>query len=117
MGLAKPASSGLPCPAVRKPVKQERRTAARYPCELPVALRLLRDPTLRLASRSRDIGAGGIFLYSDARLPIGEEVAVTLKLLRQGGKIRLLGIGRVVRVEPSSEGLGFAVTIERCKLL
>ena len=94
----------------------ERRATARYRCELPVALRLLREPTLRLASRCRDIGAGGIFLYSDAQLPVGEEVAVTLKLLPHGGKTRLLGLGKVVRVEQGSQRLGLAVTIERCKL-
>lgn len=103
-------------PAVREPLKQERRTAARYLCELPVALRVLRDPTLRLPSRSRDIGSGGIFLYSDVALPMGEEVVVTLKLPRQGSKARLLGIGKVVRVEPGSGGSGLAVTIEQCAM-
>jgi hypothetical protein len=43
-------------------------------------------------------------------------VAVTLKLPRQGAKTRLLGTGRVLRVEQSSQGSGLAVTIERCKL-
>jgi Tfp pilus assembly protein PilZ len=98
------------------PPNLDRRSTLRYQYELPVALRLLRDPTLRLASLSRDISAGGIFLYSDARLPVGEEVAITLKLPRQGTKTRLLGIGRVVRVEQRSQGLGLAVTIERCEL-
>ena len=116
MTLAEFAAAAYRALAVHGSLSLERRATARYPCELPVALRLLRDPTLRLASRSRDIGAGGIFLYSDARLPVGEGVAVTLKLLPQGAKSRLLGIGRVIRVEQSSHGPGLAVTIERCKL-
>ena len=103
-------------PAVSEPGEQERRTAARYPCELPVALRLLHDPTLCLRSRSRDIGSGGIFLYSDMPLPLGEEVVVTFKLPRQGYESRLLGIGKVVRVEAGSDNSGLAITIEQCAM-
>ena len=97
-------------------IRQERRSAARYQCELPVALRLLHDPTIRAPAISRDIASGGIFLYTNAVLAVGEETVITLKLPRQGKKARLLGIGRVVRVEEAHASSGLAVTIEHCAL-
>jgi hypothetical protein len=96
--------------------KPERRSVARYHCELPVALRLLHDPTLRVPALSRDIGSNGIFLYTNVLLPLGAETVVTLKLPRVGQRARLLGIGRVVRVEEAPEGSGLAITIEQCSL-
>jgi PilZ domain len=63
---------------------QERRTTVRYQYDFPVALQLLRDPTLRAAAHSRDIGAGGMFIHADMRLALGEEIAITLN--SKGGK-------------------------------
>lgn len=77
-----------------------------------MALRLLSDSTIRAPAVSRDIGSGGIFLYSNVVLPLGQEVVVTLKLPREGQKARLLGVGRVVRFEQAAERSGLAVTIE-----
>ena len=96
-------------PGVTKP---ERRAATRYQYELPIALRLLHDPTLRVPALSRDIGSGGIFLYTNLKLSIGQETVVTLKLPRDGKKARLLGVGRVVRVEEVPDRFGLAVTID-----
>jgi Tfp pilus assembly protein PilZ len=93
---------------------QERRTAVRYQYDFPVALQLVRDPTLRAAAHTRDIAAGGIFIHANMRLPLGEEVAITLNLPKRGKKSRLLTIGRVVRVENTRDEVGLAVTIDRC---
>jgi hypothetical protein len=53
-----------------------------------------------------------VFLYSNAVLVLGQEVVVTLKLPREGEKARLLGVGRVVRVEEAPERSGLAVTLD-----
>jgi hypothetical protein len=110
------AAIGLACGAVPDSAKPDRRSAARYQCEVPVALRRLHDPTLRVPALSRDIASGGIFLYTHTAFPVGEETVITLKLPRQDKKARLLGIGRVVRVEEAVGGSGLAVTIEHCAL-
>ena len=93
----------------------ERRSAPRYECELPVALRLLHNPTVRLPALSRDLGSGGIFLYTNVVLPVGEHTVITLKLPVQvkGKQTRLLAVGRVVRVEESEKASGLGVTIEQ----
>ena len=99
-----------------KVVKFDRRTAARYPCEVPVALRLLDDPTIRTPAISRDIGSGGIFLYSNIILSLSQKVMVTLKLPREGHKGHLLALGRVVRVEEAAGCPGLAITIDEFAL-
>jgi hypothetical protein len=97
---------------VRNNAKRERRSAARYECELPVALRLLDNLTIRAPAMSRDIGSGGIFLYSNVVPALGERIAFTLKLPHEGRKAHFLSVGRVVRVEEVAGYSGLAVSFE-----
>jgi len=68
---------------------------------------------------TRDIGLGGVFVFTQACLPLEVSVHVDLVLPRLTSEARTLlvqGDGQVIRVEPggpSGTGGGFAATIKR----
>src|SRR5271155_1039107 len=98
------------------PDRKERRHR-RFDLEFPVALCYPSGGAVReLAGTSRNISIGGLLLRVDDPVPVCTRVSLTMAVedFRLRHPIRLLGKGKVVRVERLESEAGFAVAIE-CK--
>lgn len=96
---------------------RKQRRHRRFDLELPVALSFPSGSGVReLAGISRNISIGGLLLRVYDPVPIRTRVSLTMAVEdpRLRHPIRLLGKGKVVRVERLEPGAGFAVAIE-CK--
>jgi hypothetical protein len=62
----------------------------------------------------KDVSSRGIFLYSDFKPPIGDQLDFSLEYLSGSNRVRLHLSGRVVRVEQSVPGttIGVAVSFD-----
>lgn len=60
----------------REPPEDERRSTVRLPCELPVKLRS-KEQAVR--AEVRDIGAGGVFIVTEARFVVGTVVELEVR--------------------------------------
>ena len=84
----------------------ERRQAARYALQLPVAFGAGTGTT-------RDVSVSGVFFDTDATVAVGHAVRVALKNIRTDPDgIEVVCEGRIVRVEPNDRRLGVAVFVE-----
>lgn len=95
----------------------KQRRHRRFDLEFPVALSFPSGGAVReVAGISRNISIGGLLLRVNDPVPIRTRVSLTMALEdpRLRHPIRLLGKGKVVRVERLESGSGFAVAIE-CK--
>jgi c-di-GMP-binding flagellar brake protein YcgR len=91
--------------------KRERRTGERVPARLPVNIKA-QQGKLQTTGYTRDLNAGGIFLYTESQLSEGSELEMVLILppeLTGGEKQWVCCRAAVVRVEDSEEGGDFGV--------
>jgi len=89
----------------------------RFDLQFPVSLSFPAEGAVReLAGISRNISIGGVLLRVDDPVPIRTRVSLTMAVQdpRLRHPIRLLGKGKVVRVERLDSGAGFAIAIA-CK--
>jgi c-di-GMP-binding flagellar brake protein YcgR len=97
----------------------DKRTLIRFPAK--VAARVKTQGQAEISAVTRDLSAGGVFLYTDKRITQGSKLEVVLILPRE------LGFGErqwaccqasVVRVEEGKgDRFGVAATIDRLDLL
>jgi hypothetical protein len=90
--------------------KPERRSRQRLPVRLGVSIRSSQGQST--TGHTRDLSAGGIFLYVDSEILVGSNLEMVLMLppqLTSGEKQWVCCQASVVRVEPGAEGGGFGV--------
>ena len=85
---------------------RDRRRAQRYPLELRVEL-------AHGAGVTRDVSIAGVYLVTDQSYGVGAPIEFTLVFGEATAEtmVRLRCHGKVIRVEPSGEKVGVAVTI------
>lgn len=91
--------------------KRERRAGKRLPARVPVSIKA-QPGTVEANGFTRDLSAGGIFLYTDSRIVAGSELEMVLILppeLTHGEKQWVCCRASVVRVEDGAEGGNFGV--------
>jgi hypothetical protein len=103
-----------------KDVKRERRSGQRVAARVPVAIKTQKGN--KTTGFTRDLNAGGIFLYTDSRIVAGSELEVVLILppeITQGEKQWVCCRASVVRVEDSEDGgdFGVAASIRSMEIL
>jgi hypothetical protein len=92
-------------------VKSERRSGERLKARVPVSIKAQLG-TVEGAGFTRDLNAGGIFLYTDSKIIVGSELEMVLILppeLGHGTKQWVCCRASVVRVEDSEGGGDFGV--------
>ncbi|MGH9544845.1 MAG: PilZ domain-containing protein [Terriglobales bacterium] len=92
-------------------VKRERRSGRRIAARVPVSIKTQRG-AVATTGFTRDLNAGGIFLYTDSRIVAGSELEMVLILppeLTQGERQWVCCRASVVRVEDSEDGGDFGV--------
>ena len=99
---------------------QERRISPRFSLQMPVKL-VLPGTDLKIPGTTRDIAAGGIFLYADAPLFLNEEIDLLLNLPFQSSlsPIRVACHAKILRLEQEtiSGEKGIAVAIQKFDFL
>jgi hypothetical protein len=88
----------------------ERRSRQRTPARVDVSIRSSRGEPA--TGHTRDLSAGGIFLYTNSEILVGSELEMVLMLppeLTSGEKRWVCCQASVIRVEPTAEGGGFGV--------
>ena len=86
------------------PVRVERRVGQRFPYNTPVSLREC-SGEIQGAGFTQDLSSRGAFLFTDALLPEGSEVELTLRMpseITLGESMRVRCRGRVLRVAKPS---------------
>ena len=102
-------------------VKRERRSGPRLAARVPVAIKSQKG-AVEGTGFTRDLNAGGIFLYTDSRIVAGSELEMVLILppeLTHGEKQWVCCRASVVRVEDSGDGgdFGVAASIRSIEIL
>jgi hypothetical protein len=105
-------------------VKRERRSGQRLAARVPVSIKTQKG-TVEATGFTRDLNAGGIFLYTDSRIVAGSELEMVLILppeITHGAKQWVCcraSVVRVVRVEDSQGGgdFGVAASIRSIEIL
>ncbi len=102
-------------------VKRERRSGQRVAARVPVAIKTKKG-TVEATGFTRDLNAGGIFLYTDSRIVAGSELEMVLILppeITHGEKQWVCCRASVVRVEDSEGGgdFGVAASIRSMEIL
>jgi hypothetical protein len=98
----------------------ERRNARRYDLSLPVMINNAAEMMGRQSGETRDISTRGLYFMVEQDLQAGSELDITLTLpaeMTHGSEVFVRAAGKVVRVEPRTEGgsarVGVAAVIER----
>jgi hypothetical protein len=92
----------------------ELRRSARVPLMQPVSLRLTNNGYHPIHATTRDLSAGGVFLYADKEIAAGSPVEIELDWpaeFSQCEPVQLRGWGRAVRVEAGSFPGTFGVAL------
>src|ERR1700693_587964 len=102
-------------------VKRERRSGQRVAARVPVSIKAQKG-TVQATGFTRDLNAGGIFLYTDSRIVPGSELEMVLILppeLTRGAKQWVCCRASVVRVEDNQDGgdFGVAASIRSIEIL
>jgi hypothetical protein len=102
-------------------VKRERRSGQRLAARVPVSIKGKEGKT-DATGVTRDLNAGGIFLYTDSRIVAGSELEMVLILppeLTHGAKQWVCCRAAVVRVEDNADGgdFGVAASIRSIEIL
>ena len=102
-------------------VKRERRSGQRLAAEVPVSIKA-QPGTVEATGITRDLSAGGIFLYTDSPIVPGSELEMVLILppeLTHGAKQWVCCRTSVVRVEAGESGgdFGVAASIRSIEIL
>jgi PilZ domain len=100
--------------------KRERRSGQRLAARVPVSIKS--PGTTEATGFTRDLNAGGIFLYTDSRIVPGSELEMVLILppeLTRGAKQWVCCRASVVRVEDNEGGgdFGVAASIRSIEIL
>jgi hypothetical protein len=98
-------------PLLMTDVKRERRSVERLAARVPVTIKT-QPGAVATTGFTRDLSAGGIFLYTDSRIVPGSELEMVLILppeLNHGAKQWVCCRASVVRVEDSEDGGDFGV--------
>ena len=107
------------------PVQVERRVGQRFPCLLPVAVRLP-EASLEGVGIIQDLSCRGVFFFTEMPLTEGAEIELTLRMpseITLGDSMPVRCRGRVLRtvrpaVLPGSEGkVGVAARLESYEYL
>src|SRR5271169_673193 len=96
------------------PFVKERRHR-RFDLQIPVSLSFPSEGAVReLAGISKNVSIGGLLLRVNDPVPVRTRVSLTMAVddPRLRRPVRLLGKGKVVRVEPLQAGAGFAIAIQ-----
>lgn len=100
--------------------KPDKRARSRIPVNVPVFIKTQADST-QISAVTRDLSAGGVFLYTEKQMTPGSRLEVVLILpaeLGFGEKQWACCQASVVRVEDGGSGkFGVAATIDRLDLL
>jgi hypothetical protein len=101
----------------------ERRTARRYDLSLPVLIKLPVEQNAR-NGKTRDISTRGVYFHVGNQLAAGSELDLTMTLPAEvtgGTEVFIRAIGKVVRVEKSSDKddhqVGVAALIQRYEII
>lgn len=102
--------------------QREKRATRRFSLRLPVAVSYQDGAAHSENSLTRDVSARGICFYLDSAIQPGSEIEFTLTLppeITLTESIRVRCKGKVVRIEPPSEGgkLGIAAVIDEYEFL
>jgi hypothetical protein len=93
----------------------ERREARRYTMNLPLCILPRDEKDRELRGQTRDVSYRGLYFLADAKFEAGGEIEFVITLPQE---ITRLGHGKIVRVEPASDGrLGFAAKIARYEFM
>lgn len=100
---------------VARPPDSQRRKHRRFCLCYPVLVEFSEgDAIRRVQTVSKNVSLGGMLLESPSALPKSQPLSFTLTM--DGGPlvhpIKLLGEGKVVRVEPHGPATGFVVAVE-----
>ena len=99
---------------------QDRRISPRFSLQMPIKL-VLPGTELKIPGTTRDIAAGGIFIYADAPLFLNEEIDLLLNLPFQSSAspIRVACHAKILRLEQDnmSGKKGIAVAIQKFDFL
>jgi hypothetical protein len=100
---------------IARPPHLERRKYRRFWLRYPVLVEFSSGNAIcKVQTVSRNVSIGGLLLESSSVLPQSQPLSFTLTV--EGGlivrPIKLLGEGKVVRVEPHLPGAGFAIAVE-----
>ena len=102
----------------------ERRNARRYDLSLPIIVRIPAELTDLQEGKTRDISTRGLYFITEQDLQAGSELDITLTLpseITHGSEVFVRAAGKVVRVEPRTEGqsvrVGVAAVIERYDII
>lgn len=94
----------------------ELRRSARVSLMQPVSLRVTNNGQHPIHATTRDLSAGGVFLYADKEIAAGSPVEIELDWpaeFSQSEPVQLRGWGRAVRVEagafPGTFGVALAI--------
>ena len=94
--------------------QQERRKHPRYTVRVPVSVRVSAGDSREISGESENVSRDGILLSSTSRMPEGTTVGIVLVLQPETApQFRLIGKGKVVRVEQQSSAARFFIAI-RC---
>jgi hypothetical protein len=101
----------------------DRRTARRYDLSLPVLIKLAVEQNAR-NGKTRDISTRGVYFHIGNQLAAGSELDLTMTLPAEvtgGTEVFIRAVGRVVRVEKSSDKddhqVGVAALIQRYEIV
>lgn len=98
----------------------ERRIAHRFALQIPIEI-VCSGMDLKIQGKTRDVGAGGLFLYADAPVFKNEEINLFFTLPLQGNMVpvRVACRARILRVEYDevSDQKGIAVAIQKFDFL
>jgi hypothetical protein len=94
---------------------KERRSTQRYDLSLPVSVRVAAEKEgASWTAKTRNVSTGGIYFISSNELNTGVELDLTMTLpdeVTGGTEVFVAAIGKVVRVDKSSDDLSFGVAV------
>lgn len=93
---------------------QERREHPRYTVRVPVSVRVSNGDSREISVESENVSWDGILLSSESRMPEGTTLGLVVVIQpATAPQFRLIGKGKVVRVEQQSCAAKFFIAI-RC---
>jgi|FLYL01.1.fsa_nt_gi hypothetical protein len=100
---------------------QEQRKQRRYDLRLPIEVISMGSHTVRSVTETRNLSSCGVLFFSEAEVPIGEQIEYTITLpgRQEEDPVRIRCMGKVVRSEErapagdSQPQYSVAATMER----
>ena len=94
----------------------EKRATRRFVLDLPVEVKFFDNGTYEVTGRTRDVSSRGVFFYLHSEITEGAPIEFVMTLPAEitfASPIRVHCVGKVVRVEKTSNGQGIAVAIDK----